>query len=121
MHNRQIIRSVPAFIIAMACLTVAATHPVLLTANRLAQLSASGNAEWTTIKKYCDDNLNKVIGADYAGWGWRTAVENYTAAYRVTLPKDPTLAASYGKKAIAMMKVLARHHNYGGPDCAQFI
>jgi hypothetical protein len=99
---------------------VAATHPVLMTPDRLAQLSAGGS-EWNSIKQYCDDNLNLVIGPDYAGWGWRTAVENYSAAYRVTLPNDAAQAAKYGKKALAMMKVLARHHNYGGPDCGQLI
>ena len=109
-----------SLILAIAMQIAAATHPVLMTPDRLAQLSAGGS-EWNSIKKYCDDNLNLVIGPDYAGWGWRTAVENYSAAYRVTLPKDAVLAAKYGKKCLAMMKVLARHHNYGGPDCAQLI
>jgi hypothetical protein len=109
-----------SLILAITMQIAAATHPVLMTPDRLASLSAGGS-EWNSIKQYCDDNLNLVIGPDYAGWGWRTAVENYSAAYRVTLPNNPALAAQYGKKALAMMKVLARHHNYGGPDCAQFI
>jgi hypothetical protein len=113
-------RGTALFCLAAALAVAAAAHPVLLTADRLATLSAGGS-EWNSIKAYCDDNLNKVIGPEYAGWGWRTAVENYGTAYRVMLPKDRTLAAKYGQKALAMMKVLARHHNYGGPECGQFI
>jgi hypothetical protein len=98
----------------------AATHPVLLTSDRLAALSA-GSSEWNSIKQYCDGNLNKVIGPEYAGWGWRTGIENYATAYRVMLPKDAALADKYAKKALAIMKVLARDHNYGGPECASLI
>jgi hypothetical protein len=121
MNIRRLTFQISVMIVSAIVFTAgSATHPVLMTPDRLGSLSAGGS-EWNSIKQYCDANLNKVISPDYAGWGWRTAVENYSAAYRVTLPKDAALADKYGKKTLAMMKVLARHHNYGGPDCAQLI
>lgn len=121
MSNRNgMLRMALISILAFVMHVVPATHPALLTPDRLASLSAGGS-EWNAIKHYCDDSLNLVIGPDYAGWGWRTAVENFSEAYLVTLPIDPALAAKYGKKALGMMKVLARDNNYGGPDCGQLI
>jgi hypothetical protein len=97
-----------------------AAHPSLISQTRINQLAAGG-AEWTAMKQYCDDNLNLLIGPDYAGWGWRTAVENYSTAYQVVRLSDPVTAGKYAAKCLAMMKVLARHHNYGGPADAQLL
>ena len=91
-----------------------AAHPSLISQARISQLAAGGT-EWTAMKKYCDDNLNSLVGPDYAGWGWRTAVENYSTAYQVLRLSDPVTAGKYAAKCLSMMKVLARHHNYGGP------
>lgn len=114
------IRIILAMVVINTSLAFSVTHPVLISPARIATLAA-GNAEWTTIKKYCADNLTTLIGPDYAGWGWRTAVENYATAYQVLKTSDPTTANKYAAKALAMMKVLARHHNYGGPSNAQFL
>ena len=110
-------------IIAMTMIFAAAAmaaHPSLISQARLGQLSAGG-AEWTALKQYCDDNLNLIIGPDYAGWGWRTAAENYGTAYQVLRVSDPATADKYAAKCLAVMKVLARHHNYGGPANAQLL
>jgi hypothetical protein len=58
----------------------AATHPALISQSRIAQLAAGG-AEWTDMKQFCDKNLARLLDPGYAGWGWRTAVENYATAY----------------------------------------
>jgi hypothetical protein len=108
----------------MLCLAAwtagAATHPVLISQDRLAQLAAGG-PEWNVLKKTCDDNLNVLIAPGYAGWGWRDATVNYATAYQVWRTRDPAAANPYGAKALALMKVLARHHNYGGPGNAQLL
>jgi hypothetical protein len=107
----------------------AQTHPVLLSPSHLGALQTPGNTEWNTIKSFCTNNLNKIIDPGYAGWDWHDALMNYATAYQVLKTSDPSTADKYAKKALALMKVAARHHNYGGPqrdqysfyDCYQFI
>lgn len=90
------------------------THPILISSNRLAALRTK-NAEWTSIDNFCKSNLNEIIDPGYAGFDWKDALTNYATAYQVLLPSDATTAGKYAKKALALMKVMAHHHNYGGP------
>ena len=92
---------------------LAQTHPILITQAELTSLA--GSSDWTSISQFCSTNLNTVIGPGYAGWDLRTAIENYSKAYRILKTSDPTTAAKYSKKTIALMKCMARDHNFGGP------
>jgi len=91
----------------------ASTHPVLFPAGRLASLAAGGS-EWNAQKQFCDSNLSSLIAPDYAGWGWHDAAVSYSTCYQVAKMQGQTTdAQNYAKKALALAKVLARHHNYG--------
>jgi len=93
----------------------ASSHPVLFPAGQLTRLAAGGS-DWTTLKSYCDANLNTIITPDYAGWGWHDSAINYATCYQVSRLRGETAnATEYAKKAIALAKVLARHHNFGTP------
>ena len=102
-------------------LRAANTHPILIAPANEVDLLAQGGQDWIDLRNQCDNDLNNLITPDYAGWGWRTALENYALAYRVALRIDTVRAAKYGKKALALMKVLARHHNYGTPENSEYI
>jgi hypothetical protein len=91
----------------------ALTHPVLFPAGLLASLAAGGS-EWNAQKQFCDSNLSSLIAPDYAGWGWHDAAVSYSTCYQVAKMQGQTVdAQNYAKKALALAKVLARHHNYG--------
>jgi hypothetical protein len=63
---------------------------------------------WASIKSRCDNDLNDVITDIYAGFDWRQAAQDFGLCYNVgTLRGDPK-APTYSKKAIAMLKTLAR-------------
>ncbi len=98
----------------------AQTHPILLSPSHLGALQTSGNTEWNTIKSFCSNNLNKIIDPGYAGFDWHDALINYATAYQVLQNSDPSTADKYARKALALMKVLAHHHNYGGPQRDQY-
>jgi hypothetical protein len=98
----------------------AQTHPILLSPSHLSSLQAAGNTEWNTIRTFCSNNLNKIIDPGYAGWDWHDALMNYATAYQVLKNSDPATADKYAKKALALMKVAAHHHNYGGPQRDQY-
>ena len=92
----------------------AQTHPILVTQTELSELAAS--SDWTSIQSFCDDNLNTVIDHGWAGWDLRYAIEKYSKAYQILKTSNPTKAAKYGKKTVALMKSAARDHNMGGPE-----
>jgi uncharacterized repeat protein (TIGR01451 family) len=85
------------------------SHPVLVTSQEITDL-ANNTAEWTKVKQFADANLDRVISPSYEGLDWRGAIEEYASAYQVTKRTDAALATLYGKKALAIMKVLARDH-----------
>jgi hypothetical protein len=68
----------------------------------------SDSAAWATLKANCDTNLNRVIGDGYAGFDWRAAAQNYGICYNVALLKRDPQAPLYSKKAVAILKTLAR-------------
>jgi hypothetical protein len=93
-------------------------HPYLFPASRIDELAAGG-ADWTAIKGRCDAYLNEVIDqqydGNYAGWGYRDAAEDYAWGYLVSKKNGDTASATkYGKKGLAMAKVLSRHCCYYG-------
>jgi Heparinase II/III-like protein len=72
------------------------------------QTAATDNSVWTPLKARCDADLNSVIGDIYAGFDWRQAAQDYGLCYAAgTLRGDPN-APTYSKKAVAILKTLAR-------------
>ena len=100
---------------------LAADHPVLLSPANQVDVLAAGGSAWTSLRSQCDSELDQLITPGYAGWDWRYALERYSLAYLVAKRIDTTRAAKYGKKALALMTVLARQHNYGTPENATFV
>jgi hypothetical protein len=98
----------------------AQTHPILLSPSHLTSLQAPGNTEWNTIRTFCSNNLTKIIDPGYAGWDWHDALMSFATAYQVLKTSDPATSDKYAKKALALMKVAAHHHNYGGPMRDQY-
>jgi hypothetical protein len=92
------------------------TSHIVITVSPELHYKLPGNTEWNTIRTFCSNNLNRIIDPGYAGWDWHDALMNYATAYQVLKNSDPTTADKYAKKALALMKVAARHHNYGGPQ-----
>jgi hypothetical protein len=109
----------PLICLAVVCLlslnnVVAQQHPVLITQQELDALAANVT-ERNALLTYCDTRLNTLIIPDYAGWEWRFAIERYCKAYHILKQSEPVRANTYAKKALALMKTIARHHNMGGP------
>jgi len=114
------IRHVQFLAVVLCCSTLFSrtfcqTHPILISPSHLSALQGN-NAEWKTINTFCKNNLNTLIDPGYAGFDWKEALVNYATAYQVLKTSDAVNAEKYAKKALALMKVMARHHNYGGPQ-----
>jgi hypothetical protein len=108
-------RALIYFMVIMLHYSVAAqNHPALISQAELTALAAS--SEWNTILQFCNNNLNSQIEPGWAGWDFRIAIENYARAYQVLKTSDPATANNFAKKALAIMKATARHHNMGGPE-----
>jgi len=124
MKSNPIKKRYPLFVILFISFSSfrlsAQTHPILLSPSHLSALQTSGNTEWNTIKSFCSNNLNNIIDPGYAGWDWHDALINYATAYQVLKNSDPSTADKYAKKSLALMKVVAHHHNYGGPQRDQY-
>jgi hypothetical protein len=110
-------------LLAFATLTVSAVeHPVLLSPKNQVDVLAAGGSDWIALRNQCDAELDELITPGYAGWDWRLAVERFSLAYRVAKQRGDTVRTSqYGRKALALLKVLARQHNYGTPENAVLI
>ena len=63
---------------------------------------------WATLKSRCDGDLNDVITDIYAGFDWRQAAHDFGLCYNVGTLRGDAKAPTYSKKAIAMLKTLAR-------------
>ncbi len=120
MHYIRVLAAI-LFVASVHELRAADVHPILIAPANRVDLLAQGGQDWIDLRTRCDASLNSLITPDYAGWGWRTALEDYALAYRVALRIDPTRATKYAKKSLALMKVLARHHNYGTPENSEYI
>src|ERR1700742_2344820 len=72
------------------------------------QQAFTDDSVWASLKSRCDDDLNNVITDIYAGFDWRQAAQDFGLCYNVgTLRGDPK-APTYSKKAVAILKTLAR-------------
>jgi hypothetical protein len=63
---------------------------------------------WADVQGRCDADLNKVVSDIYAGFDWRQAAQDYGICYNVALRRGDPKAATYSKKAVAILKTLAR-------------
>jgi len=73
------------------------------------EIALADDTVWTSLKARCDRDLNTLISDIYAGFDWRQAAQDYGLCYNVgTLRGDPK-APLYSKKAVAMLKTLARN------------
>lgn len=103
-------------LLVLVCISSALgqSHPCLIEPTDLVKRYAAGDPAYPPIKKFCDDNLDKLIAGGYVAWEQRNALENYATAYLVENAKgNSALADTYAKKGVALMKVLARNHSYG--------
>jgi len=66
------------------------------------------DAVWATLKSRCDGDLNDVITDIYAGFDWRQAAHDFGLCYNVGSLRGDPKASTYSKKAVAILKVLAR-------------
>lgn len=71
-------------------------------------LAATDDAVWADLKSRCDTDLNNVIADIYAGFDWRQAAQDYGLCYSAGLRRGDPAAPQYSKKAIAILKTLAR-------------
>lgn len=90
----------------------AASHPVLITQSRIDALRAGG-PEWDKLKADCDSALNGHVGPSYAAGDWYKYTSYFATCYLVEKDRNPAQAALYGRRALGMMKTLARDHIYG--------
>ena len=103
-------------------LAMAQAHPCLLEPADLVKRYAAGDPAYAAMKAFCDKNLDQLIRGGYVAWDQRNALENYATAYLVeTARGNAALADAYGKKGVALMKVLARNHSYGSVPEAAFL
>ena len=70
------------------------------------QKATANTPQWQAFKNSLDSNLNTVIPGGYqaSGLGW---IADYALGYEVLKTTDPTTAAKYADKAIAVIKYAA--------------
>ncbi len=66
------------------------------------------DAVWNSLRTRCERDLNVVIRDIYAGFDWRQAAQDYGLCYAVGTARGDARAPVYGKKAVAVLKTLAR-------------
>lgn len=117
MRHSAVVAGIGLALVCGSAGPVLARPPVLISPAQIQQI-AQDSARWNALKGKCDANLNKVIGSGYsdayAGWDWRHAAADYATCYQVAsfLGLDPGVVSAYSRKAVAVMKVMARHHWY---------
>ncbi|HEX6834413.1 MAG TPA: hypothetical protein VF132_12830 [Rudaea sp.] len=72
------------------------------------EIALADDATWASLKDRCDSNLNSIITDIYAGFDWRQAAQDYGLCYNVGTRRGDPKAPLYSKKAIAILKTLAR-------------
>lgn len=72
------------------------------------EIAFADNAVWTSLKARCDSDLNTLIGDIYAGFDWRQAAQDYGLCYNVGALRGDVKAPTYSKKAVAILKTMAR-------------
>lgn len=72
------------------------------------EIALADDGVWAGLKARCDRDLDSLISDIYAGFDWRQAAQDYGLCYDVgSLRGDPD-APVYSKKALAILKTLAR-------------
>lgn len=105
--------------LVLAPVLARATPPRLLTPADI-QAIANDSTAWNALKTRCDNNLNVIVQGAYGGFdnsysagAWRDASKDYGTCYNVAKFKGDTVNADrYSKKAVALMKAMARDHWY---------
>jgi hypothetical protein len=96
---------------------------VLLPASELTALrqeAAANTPQWQAFKSRLDQNLNVVISGGYEGSDL-TWVADYALGYQILKNSDPTTAAEYADKAIAVMKSGLNNYQEGDENTRQFL
>ena len=72
------------------------------------EIALADNTVWTNLKARCDSDLNTLINDIYAGFDWRQAAQDYGLCYNVGVLRGDVKAPTYSKKAVAILKTMAR-------------
>ena len=72
------------------------------------EIASTDNAVWTPLKARCDANLDAVIDDIYAGFDWRQTAQDFGLCYAAGSLRGDPKAPTYSKKAVAILKTLAR-------------
>jgi hypothetical protein len=72
------------------------------------EIAFADNAVWTNLKARCDQDLDTLINDIYAGFDWRQAAQDYGLCYNVGTLRGDSKAPTYSKKAVAILKTMAR-------------
>jgi hypothetical protein len=71
-------------------------------------IAASDDAVWNSLKARCDRDLDSLIADIYAGFDWRQAAQDYGLCYAAGTRRGDPKTSAYSKKAVAILKTLAR-------------
>jgi hypothetical protein len=84
------------------------------------QKATANTPQWQAFKNSLDSNLNTVIPGGYqaSGLGW---IADYALGYEVLKTTDPTTAAKYADKAIAVIKSGLRDYQKGDWTSRQYL
>lgn len=97
---------------------------ILLTPGKLADLreqAATNSPQWQALKNRLDQGLTRILTmAQYQGsaLAW---IADYALGYQVLKDSDPTTAAGYADKAIAIMKCGLRDYQHIGWEARQLL
>ena len=72
------------------------------------EIAFADDTVWAGLKARCDADLDTLISDIYAGFDWRDAAHDYGLCYNVGVLRGDVKAPLYSKKALAIMKTLAR-------------
>ena len=72
------------------------------------EIASNDDSVWTSLKARCDNDLDSVIADIYAGFDWRQAAQDYGLCYAAGTLRGDVKASTYSKKAVAILKTLAR-------------
>ena len=74
------------------------------------EIAAADDTVWNSLKARCDSDLDSVISDIYAGFDWRQAAQDYGLCYAAGSLRGDANVPLYSKKAVAMLKTLARSY-----------
>ena len=71
-------------------------------------IASTDDSVWNDLKSRCDTDLDSIITDIYAGFDWRQAAQDYGLCYAAGGLRGDPKAPAYSKKAVAILKTLAR-------------